>query len=144
MLAVVDALAALLPQLTGVTIDAAATEPFRPAAGRLYLWRRRLVPHGVDDEPSGRREDAVLRMRALVVRGNKGEPRAQNASRATTDALEADLSAIWQALIDGRRAERWWDIYFDGALYDFFRSPDARGHALDFVVRLNDPLGGSP
>lgn len=143
MLAVVDALAALMPNLPGVTVDAAATEPFRPAAGRLYLWRRRLIPHGIDDEPSGRRDDAVLRMRALVVRGSKGEPRALTASRPTTEALETDLAAIWQALIDHRRAEEWWDIYFDGALYDFFRSPEARGHALDFVVRLNDPLGGS-
>lgn len=145
---IVDVLRGLLPLGPGVEADTAVAEPFRVDPNRLYVWPRRSAPQqlNVDASEEGFFDDADLRIRILYTLPSKGEPRAKAASRELTVALDAAtkaiIAALWQnSVYPPGSGWIWHHLIIETVLPDVVRTVNARGWAIDVVLKLSAGAG---
>lgn len=147
ILAAVDAVRDLMPLGTGMVADDTATEPFRVAPNRLYVWPRRAIAQRTDEAGGapGRWPEADLQLRILYTLASKGEARVLKADRKVSQALDEALDDITEAIAAHRTHPLWWDMYVTNVVPDATRSIAARGVGVDVTVRINPgvDVGGS-
>lgn len=143
---IIDAFRGLMPLPDGVVADDSASQPTKPHAFRLYCWPLRVGPQQLADEPQGRVPDPFLRIALLVTLGARGEPRVQKRDRDLSVALDGAVTALLASIFENRRHAPdegeglWWDAYTEAVVYDAVRQEDVRGHGVNVVLRLTEPI----